>query len=182
MSWVLEMISKYGVHGITIVGVIMIIFVLKNWIRLSSQKGKIDDAINRKDKKAMINKKTQIIEEEVTGEVTAPERIREYEKEFNEMSASYQMLSQLVTLFPLFGILGTVAGLMLQVNAEDFAGIRSSLNTALGTTFWGLVWAIGLKFLMAIAPARIVFETEAMLESYDKQFNNIIALKNITED
>ena len=93
---------------------------------------------------------------------------------------------QLIPLFPLLGILGTVAGLIYQINslsdASQFEGLISSLNVSLYSTFWGLVFAIILKILDSLFPARIIYAIELLFEDYDKKLNNSIMLGNITSE
>ena len=68
------------------------------------------------------------------------------------------------------GILGTVAGLMIQAgSSNDMSAIVGGLNTALDTTFFGIVFAIILKFVEAVFPSRIINSTEIMLDDFNKK-------------
>lgn len=60
---------------------------------------------------------------------------------------------------------------MLEVNAGDIAAMLSSLDTALVTTFWGLIFAIVLKVIEAVFPSRIISSVEVMLDDFDKRIN-----------
>lgn len=185
MELVLNFISSYGVLCINVLGVVALLFISYNSNKLSKGETKIKGALDLKSKKRQVNKKGALKEEEETKEPDM-NHVRDCEKEFNDICTMYQVIIQFVPLFPLLGILGTVAGLMLQVqglNGEDgWNNLITSLDTALSTTFWGLIWAIGLKAVVAIVPARIIYNVEVMLEDYDKKFSGNIALKNITED
>lgn len=182
MSFIINFIAKYGSLLINAIGGVVFVFILKNSVTLSNHKTRIEGALNRKISRTKISKKTKEMKEEESEEKITPETIRNYEKDFNRTCSWYQVFSQMVPLFPLFGILGTVSGLMQQVNAQDIEGIFEALETALGTTVWGLIWAIGLKALVVIWPARIIHDTGVMLDDYYNKFSDTIALKNVVDD
>lgn len=186
MELVLNFISNYGVLGINAFGVVILLFILYNGNQLTRRKTKIEDALDEKLRKTKVNKKTGVLQEEEVPKEPNMNHVRDCERDFNKTCSGYQVITQVIPLFPLIGILGTVAGLMLQVQdlngVEGWDNLITSLNTALGTTFWGLVWAIILKSVVALFPARIIYNVEVMLEDYDKKFSGNIALKNLTED
>lgn len=182
MDKILTWISEYSVLLINAFGLGILVFIAINSARLYGRKNSIEDALRKTIKKRSYNAKTRRLEEEETKEEVSPDRIVDCETEFNKACSGYEAVTQLVPLFPLFGILGTVAGLMLELSATGLEEITNSLKTALDTTFWGLVWAIALKILLTVLPARIIFEVEVMLAEYHKNFQNSIDLKRITED
>ena len=67
--------------------------------------------------------------------------------EYSKQYAEYVVQSQMIALFPLLGIFGTVLGLVMDngMRDGDFAG----LNMALWTTLAGLVCSIVLKWVDA---------------------------------
>ena len=163
-------------------GTAVLIFLIYNLFRINSHKDRIKDALGRKNTKSNINKKTFEISDEDVAEAVTPDTIRGYETAFNKSVAIFNSIAQLIPIFPLFGILGTVAGLILQLQANgDLSKINESLNLALYSTFWGLIWAIILKAFVAILSERIIEDTEILLEDYNKKFDNTIKLRNITE-
>ena len=91
------------------------------------------------------------------------------------------MLSQLIPLFPLLGILGTVMGLMGQLAAGDISTMFHSLSGALNTTFVGLVCAIVLKLIDTLLPGKVIYDTEVKLDNYQKLLANSIQMNNISE-
>lgn len=182
MNGVLEFISKYGVAGINTFGVILLVFIMRNMSKMKSRKDQIEDILNHKTTKTIINEKAGRVEKHEEYKKPEWEELRECERKFSKTRSGYEVLAQCVTLFPLLGILGTVAGLMLQVRSQNLNEMMGSLYTALGTTFWGLMWAIPLKFIMSIFSARIIFDVEASLDNYDKGFDRNIALNNVTKD
>lgn len=64
------------------------------------------------------------------------------------MNRRYALFSNLTTMFPLFGMLGTVWSLIPMVNTIGTTD-TSSFFAALTSTFWGIVAAIVFKFLDA---------------------------------
>ena len=76
-----------------------------------------------------------------------------------------------VDVFLVFGLL----------NARIDA-LYASLNIALGSTWWGLIFAITLKFIVALFPGKIVDDVEIMLDDYYNKFNDALAKKNIVEE
>ena len=58
----------------------------------------------------------------------------------------------------------------------------TSLNTALDTTFWGLIFAILLKIIEAVFPSRIIYDVEVMLDDFDKKLNIDEMFKKFQEE
>ena len=172
MGFILEFISKYGTLGIVLFGIAVAILLFWNGIALSNQKGRIEEALKRKNNIYTLNVISKEIEE-TADEATAitPDTIRKYENEFNTKCSWHGVLVQCIPIFPLLGILGTVAGLMLQVQGGGIEAMMTSLNTALDTTFWGLIFAILLKVIEAVFPSRIIYDVEVMLDDFDKKLN-----------
>ena len=98
---------------------------------------------------------------------------RQLKELFDKESAQYIVLSQLTGIFPLLGILGTVAGLMLNVSAENAEQMMSSLNTALSSTLWGLFFAILLRTLDSYKLAPVVYLIESRFSDYETLYHNI---------
>ncbi len=187
MRDVLGFISSYGSVFIIILAVFVLIRLIMLWVKLSVHQSHIEDALNSKrNLRTTINKKTHEISDETEeGEAVTPDTIRDYEKNFNQTCSKYEIYTQLIPLFPLFGILGTVAGLMLVVQQGDEAAIENlvdGLGTALSTTFYGLVSAIVLKTVATLLPAKTIYDTDIMLSDYNKKLDNAIKLNNISEE
>lgn len=187
MEFVLGLIERFGNAFIVLSAIFILIRLLMLWVRLSVHKSHIEDALSSKrNLRTTINKKTHEINDEAEeGEAVTPDTIRDYEKSFNQTCSKYELYSQLIPLFPLFGILGTVAGLMLVVQQGDEASIENLINglgTALSTTFFGLVAAIALKIVATCFPAKTIYDTDIMLSDYNKKLDNAIKLNNISEE
>lgn len=167
---------------IIVFGIILLIWIIYNYYQLGKQKGKIDVITNEKTRRNYVDRRTgQMYEQEEEQSVT-PETLREYEKQFYKTRSGYDMYVQLISLFPLLGILGTVSGLMSQVVAENMDALNASLTVALGSTVWGLIWAIGLKIIVVLFPGKIVDEIEIMLDNWFDKFNDTISQKNILDE
>ncbi len=103
-------------------------------------------------------------------------------KTFDEICAKYLAVAQLIPVFPLLGILGTVAGLIAQVNAQDAPQIYASLDTALSTTFWGLVAVIVLKFVEALLVQRKINDIETIFNDYDIKYQDAVSIRDSEEE
>ncbi len=172
MGFMLEFISKYGTAGIVLFGIAVAALLLWNGVDLSNQKSRIEEALKRKNNTYTLNAVSKEMEEnEDESASITPDTIRKYETEFNTKCSWHGVLVQCIPVFPLLGILGTVAGLMLQVQANGIEAMMTSLNTALDTTFWGLIFAILLKVIEAVFPSRVIYDVEVMLDDFDKKLN-----------
>ena len=178
----LEFISTNIDLIINVSGGIMICLVIVCGIAVTIKKGNIEEAVDRKVTNSYRNKKTQEIYDKEEGAAVTPDTIRKYEKDFNKSRSLYNVCSQLVPIFPLLGILGTVAALMLHLKSGNLDAVTSNLHLALSSTFEGIIWTIGLKFLITIWPARIIDDADIILDDYDKKVNNSYMQKNIEED
>ncbi len=83
----------------------------------------------------------------------------------------YQIYANLTAIFPLLGIMGTVAAL---ITVADSADLMSNLMVALTTTLNGVIWAVIFKCLDAILSAPldsflgVVDSVENLLEEAGK--------------
>lgn len=73
-------------------------------------------------------------------------KLEDNREAYNKTYADYVAYTQMIAIFPLMGILGTVLGLVLQAGSNDISDLVASLGLALYTTLVGLVAAIVLKF------------------------------------
>ncbi len=169
---------------IVILGIVLGLLLIGNYMFLVGHQSQVEAALNLTNEVTLYNTKTSEFQSKTTKERVTPDTVRGLEKKFNEISLRHSVYVQLIPLFPLFGILGTVAGLIFQINAistaSQFEGLISSLNLSLYSTFWGLVFAIILKMIDALLPSRTINAIELMFEDYDKKLNNSIMLGNIT--
>lgn len=180
MDWLLNFLQSGMNIIINVLGLVVTALLLGNASKLSTFKSYILDALDRKNIRTMLNAQTLELEDSEERDRVTPDTIRNYERDFNKVCSKYNVYAQLIPIFPLLGILGTVAGLISEVKAGSLENIMSSLDLALWSTFFGLVWAIVLKIIAAVAPSRIINDVEIMLDDYDKKINNSVMLGNIT--
>jgi biopolymer transport protein ExbB/TolQ len=96
------------------------------------------------------------------------EETLEYKEEFNKIQIIYSTFGQLVPIFPLLGILGTVAGLIQQL--DDIEKMKEALTLSMSTTFWGLVAAIVLKLADAILVSKTVNKMDQYFEIFEQNY------------
>lgn len=177
----MSLAANIMVYFIIIAGIVIGVLLFLNYTHLSAHYGQINAALNWNKNKTMLNRKTKELENMVEAENVTPETIIRLETEFNEICSRHEMLSQLIPLFPLLGILGTVMGLMGQLTAGDISTMFRSLGGALNTTFVGLVCAIALKLIDTLLPGKVIYDTEVKLDNYQKLLTNSIQMNNISE-
>ncbi|WP_026507162.1 MotA/TolQ/ExbB proton channel family protein [Butyrivibrio sp. MC2013] len=107
-------------------------------------------------------------------------------RRFNEQLVEFIRWSNLISVLPMAGLLGTVWGLIsgLAVSGaeESFTHLYASLSMALSSTLVGLVASLILKIYVYSSPERSVNEIEIHFEEIDRLFNNAIDLNNLIKD
>ncbi len=164
---------KENVTGIIIIcGIALFVLIMINGSKLSQHKSRIDEAVSRRNKKYGLNPSDgTVIDEDDEDAAITPDTIRKFERDFNKTCALHSVLSQLIPIFPLMGILGTVAGLMLESQAVDIEGMMGSIDVALDSTLWGLGFTILLKIADTVFPSRIIEDVDILLDDYSKKLD-----------
>ncbi len=70
----------------------------------------------------------------------------------------YSIFTTLITLFPLFGMFGTVVALLnldLSSNGNEMVSIQNNFFNALTSTAWGIVFSIVYKCLNSVIASRV---------------------------
>ncbi len=181
MDFIYSLLSKNMNGIIVILGLALMLALIWNSLTLKGYQNQLDAILNMNITTSKLSIKTQEMVDLTEQEHAKPDTIRMFQKDFNKACSLHEMFSQLIPLFPLFGILGTVSGLILQLVSNDINEVFSSLNVALGSTFWGIVFAIILKIIDSVFPARRINDTQIELENYDKKLSTAVMLGNITE-
>lgn len=84
-------------------------------------------------------------------------------------AGAYALFTNITAVFPLLGILGTVTSLMRLSGADN---LSENFMSALATTFWGLVCAIGFKIADSFITARLdraLDEADYLIHEHDKE-------------
>lgn len=81
------------------------------------------------------------------------------------LDISYTVFVTSISLFPLFGMLGTVISLIelgnvFQMDGADMNGIKSEFFLALTSTAWGIIFSLAFKFINAFAQPPIENQIE----------------------
>lgn len=183
LSPVLQFIKTAGTPFIIILGIVVLLLLLWNGTKLSSKRDRIEEALFSRDSKYFKDAlKNELRKEEDPESRPTPDKIRSLETDFYNTCSLHDVLVQIIPIFPLLGILGTVAGIMIQANgSNDMSVIVSGLNTALDTTFYGIIFAIILKFVEAVFPSRIINSTEIMLDDFNKKLNLADMFQNLAD-
>ena len=172
MTDILQGLTNAGTTIIACLGIILGIAMFKNYNALSRHNSQIAELIERQNRRYRTNQETHELEEidDEDSSVT-PDTIRKHENEFNKSTSWHNVFTQLIPVFPLMGVFGTVWGLIQEVGADNIEKMLSSLNTAMSTTLVGLFFAIILKAFDAIFPSRAINDVDIMLEDYYKKLD-----------
>ncbi len=97
------------------------------------------------------------------------EEILGYKEDFNKIQLVYSVFEQFVPVFPLLGILGTVAGLIQQMG--DIDKMSEAISLSMSTTFWGLIAAILLRVLDAVFVSKSVNRMDLFFDTFEQNYN-----------
>ena len=139
---------------ITVVFCIVIVCIgVYVWRGLCSNGKKLDE-IYRKFDEQIIKRENDYSENVGEADVVASDyrritydkgKLYENRDKYYVIYADYVALSQMISIFPLLGIMGTVLGLVMNTTS-DVEQLVSGLGMALWTTLAGLVFSIFLKW------------------------------------
>ncbi len=110
-------------------------------------------------------------------------RMEETRERFNKENAKYLSRVQLISIFPLLGLLGTVGSLMPGLSAVqngDFSQLSAALSTALSSTVCGIIVSIVLKFYVSLVVSVTVQGIEDNLDECDRKFSNATSFNMVT--
>lgn len=160
----LAIIIGHSINGI-ILG--LAIITIAGFAYVVMNISKLQNTIDEKHKK---NRSTEFTPGGIkkTPDAYTWEETLEYKEEFNKTQLLYSTFGQLVPIFPLLGILGTVAGLIQQL--DNIEQMREALALSMSTTFWGLIAAIVLKFADAILVSKTVNKMELYFDNFEQNY------------
>lgn len=179
-KWMLEFIKTNINMIINVSGVALFAALWFIATRLSSNKRDVKNAKKGVKRDSVYNTETESMEGKEEYHKPELEVMREKSGAFYKTCAWYETFAQLVAIFPLMGILGTVAALMLLTNNNaEIEELYANLGVALGSTLWGMLWSIVLKLFTALYPSRVINEVENELEDFTKMYANAELKKNL---
>ena len=104
--------------------------------------------------------------------------MEKYQRDYDEIESKYNAESQLISIMPMLGILGTVFGLIIQISSVGVEEITSAIGLALITTAAGISSAIFLK----LYDSKVVLESDKVLifiTNFDKKAQNASTRKQL---
>lgn len=106
-------------------------------------------------------------------------------EEYNEQGTKYTIWSQMISIFPLLGLLGTVYGLMpglAEINNNDMSVLYGAMSTALISTFLGLIASIILKIYVSFGPDKTISDIENVFQENDRRYRLLIDYNNASSN
>ena len=89
-------------------------------------------------------------------------------KQRKRLSICYSLFTTFISIFPLWGMFGTVRALLVLDMSAETQGVQEHFFEALTSTAWGILFAIGFKVLNAWF---ISYKAEEQLEKSDRLLN-----------
>lgn len=171
--------------------IIIISFILTLIALLSRVKDmkKVESEINSASRMMVktepkINRTTGAVETETVQSVDI-HVMDEPRKKYNECGSRYVSWVQIISLFPLLGLFGTILGLIPGLSAlsssGDISELYNSLSVALSSTFFGIIASIILKIVVSFYGDKEVNRIEGELTEYDRQLELLSKFKQYTE-
>ncbi|MDE6004350.1 MAG: MotA/TolQ/ExbB proton channel family protein [Oscillospiraceae bacterium] len=127
--------------------IILIILIIKTW-NLNSLL-KLNISANEKNPYAVIKK---FFDE--SGKITKIEKLRDKENFW------YSLFVNVIAIFPLLGMLGTIIALLKLSSGSE--NLMQNFYSALTSTFWGMVFAVGFKIIDAFVSAKVEANEKAV--------------------
>ena len=177
----MEIISKLIIPLIAVLGIAVLVALIFISIKLKELSRVIDNMLYGTKGKIYRDQKTLDLKQRDTA-ISKRENTYPLRKNFDELCAKYLVWAQMIPIFPLLGILGTVTGLIHQVNTQEATQIYASLDEALLTTLWGLVAAIVLKIVEAWFVQREINNIETVFNDYDIKYQDAVDIKSSEEN
>ncbi len=88
--------------------------------------------------------------------------------DYQEKGRCYSVFSLLIQIFPLLGILGTVAGLYLAMGSGQ--ELYNGVELALSSTIFGIICAVIFKVVDIFITALLINDIEDGISRYEKMF------------
>ncbi len=150
---------------------------LKSFTKLSKLKERINAllGVERKSKVVKLYGPKQVLTEVTSKQVLNFDEFDAFCERYQEDSIYISRFSMIIQLFPLLGILGTVAGLYYAMNSGQ--GLQSSqdmyegVRLALSTTIYGIIWAVLFKLCDVVLSAYFINYIEDGIDRFKDKYN-----------
>lgn len=130
------------------INIIILIILIIKILRLSTTL-KLNISANEKNPYTVIKK---FFEE--SGKITRIEKLRDKENFW------YSLFVNVIAIFPLLGMLGTIIALLKLSSGSE--NLIQNFYSALTSTFWGMVFAVGFKIVDAFVSAKVEANEKAV--------------------
>lgn len=95
------------------------------------------------------------------------------------LTVAYSVFLTCVSLFPLLGMLGTVASLVtLDFSTGNMAEVRNNFFSALTSTAWGIIWSIIFKVVNAFISCSVENQLEFSKKSSEECDDSMYSMMN----
>ena len=157
------------------IGILMWMFIMYG--KLSSHKKSLEELLDSKTVESRMNQETEKQEIVEISKEVRPEDVYKKESQYRSTLAWNNIILQLIPVFPLLGILGTVAALMTMMGGEDAAAtMMDSLGVALSSTLLGLIASIILKIMISFLNLKCIDDIESKFKVYYEGLKKDLAL------
>ena len=178
MNIILEALKQPFNYVIILLGVVAFL----GFISTSTDLGKLNKEMADKAKKSKGRKEYSGGGMRLAPTVEDWEDTLGFIEDFNKIKGKYSMWGQIVPIFPLLGLLGTVIGLMQQLGAGvDTAGQLNAMALSMSTTFCGLIASILLKVYDALVVGKSINSKQLYFDTYESNYHMIIDKKTVDE-
>ncbi len=159
-----------GLFGILITPVIIGLFLITvgGFAYIMWSLGKLENRMSEDRKKSGGRKEFTGSGIKKEADVYTWEDNLDYLEEFNGIQLNYSIFEQFIPVFPLLGILGTVAGLIKELG--NFDQMLDAVSLAMYTTFWGLFFAIVLKIVDALLVSKSVNKMALYFDTFEENY------------
>ncbi|MCR5738244.1 MAG: MotA/TolQ/ExbB proton channel family protein [Lachnospiraceae bacterium] len=164
--------------------VIIVLGIVAFWgyISTSGELGKLNKEMDDNAKKSRGRKEYSKGGVKYAPSVDDWEDTLNFLESFNKIKAKYSMWGQMVPIFPLLGLLGTVIGLMMQLGQGiGTDGQLDAMALSMTTTFCGLVVSIILKVFDALVVGKAINSRQLYFDAYESNYHMVIDKKTVEE-
>lgn len=159
--------------GILILAIFEATYAVQCLLSLNARKKEIINLAGESRKKRQTAQKSGKGKVTTTYEATIERDWAKYDgfrQKYQDSLSVYNKFTLIIHLFPLLGILGTVAGLYIAMNAPDGAeSLYTGVGFALSSTIWGIICAIVFK-LFDVFLSNMVNVIDDNIDRYEKNY------------